>query len=72
MSSITLKVVDLIDKTKIQSLFEEKNDQVYFAPIKLKLNTHLIEKIVDKVISVNGKQYEPDELEKEVLKELDF
>ena len=70
--SITIKIVEVIDKLKLNHYFVQRNNNTYFRPITIKLNTDLIEKAVDKAVNTNGKSYKPSQLEKDVLKELDF
>lgn len=70
--SITIKVVELIDKLKLNHYFVEKNNATYFRPITIKFNSDVIENVIDKVISVDGKAYKPNKMEQDVLKELDF
>ena len=70
--SITIKIVEIVDKLKLNHYFVQKNNSTYFRPITIKLNTDLIEKAVDKVMKAKGKSYKPSQLEKDVLKELDF
>lgn len=70
--SITLKIVDLLDKLKVQKFFIEKNNKTYFAPIRIKLNQSQIENIADKVFKVKGNAYKMNDFEKEILEELKF
>ena len=70
--SITLKIVDLMDKLKIQNYFVERDNRTYFTPVRIKFNSSSIESFIDKVINVDGRAYQMNELEEKVLKELDF
>jgi hypothetical protein len=70
--SITLKIVEIIDKLRVQNYFVEKNNKTYFTPINIQLSTEHIETIIDKVFKTNGNAYKMNEFEKEILKELDF
>ncbi len=70
--SITLKVIDLIDRLKVQRFFIEKNNKTYFSPIFINFNPENFEKIADHLVSSKGKPYEPNDLEKAICKELDF
>ena len=71
-SSITLKVVDLLDRLKVQSYFVEKNDRTYFTPIHVKFDPNKLEIILDKIIKVKGNSYKMNKMEKQVLEELEF
>mgnify|MGYP005708108021 FL=1 len=70
--SITLKLVDAIDKLKVQSFFVEKGDKTYFSPIHIGFDANSFENKSDKLFNVNGKPYKKNEFEEQVLKELDF
>lgn len=70
--SITLKIVNLIDRLKLQHYFIEKNNKTYFTPINISFSEDKLESILDKVIRTKGNAYKMNDLEKEVLKELDF
>lgn len=70
--SVTYKIVNVIDKLKLNNYFIEKNNITYFSPIKIQLNTEIIEKVVNSLINVKGREYKPNKFEKDVLKELDF
>ena len=72
MMSITIKVVEVIDKLRLNHYFVEKNNRTYFSPIKIRFNTVLIENLIERVINVDGKAYKPNQLERDILKELDF
>lgn len=70
--SITLKIVDLIDKLKVQHYFIEKNNNTYFRPIQIKFNASHVEEMIEKVVNVDGNTYKMNDLEKNILKDLDF
>lgn len=70
--SITLKVVDLIDRLNIQSYFLEKENKLQFTPIKISFDSIKIERRIESLIKVNGNSYKMNQFEKDILKELDF
>ena len=70
--SLTMKVVEVIDKLKLDHYFIEKENAMYFSPIKIKLNTDVLEDTIDKLVSSDGKAYRPNQFERDVLKDLDF
>lgn len=70
--SITYKIVNVVDKLKLDHYFIEKNNITYFSPIRIQLNTDVVEKLVNSFIKVKGREYIPNQFEKDVLKELDF
>jgi hypothetical protein len=70
--SITLKVVDLLDKLNVQSYFLEKESKLQFTPIRISFDSIKIEKVLEKLIKVNGKTYKMNQFEKDILTELDF
>ncbi|MAX66273.1 MAG: hypothetical protein QF441_04790 [Bacteriovoracaceae bacterium] len=70
--SITLKVIDLIDKMKIQNFFVEKGNRTYFTPIQIKFDQQKFEEISDRLFRVKGKPYKISELEKSLIKDLDY
>lgn len=70
--SITLKIVDLLDRFKVQSFFIERNQKTYFTPIRISFNQSQLEKVTDKFFKVKGNAYKMNDLEKEILEELDF
>lgn len=70
--SVTLKVVNLIDKLKVQNFFVEKDNKTYFSPIHIKINADILEKSIDKVFSPKGKAYKKNELVEQMLRDLDF
>jgi hypothetical protein len=65
---LTLKLVNLVDKLHLQKFFLEKDNQVL---LNLSFDPKKFEAIIDKLIPVDGKFYQPNEFEKEVIKELD-
>lgn len=70
--SITLKLVDLVDRLKIQQFFIEKEDKTYFLPLKFQINGEKIESTLDRMIKVKGRSYQMNDFEKQCLEELDF
>ncbi len=70
--SITLKLVDLVDKLKIQQFFIEKEHKTYFQPFKFRINDVKIENSLDRFFKVKGNAYKMNEFEKNCLEELDF
>ncbi|MFT6633330.1 MAG: hypothetical protein ACJAS4_003300 [Bacteriovoracaceae bacterium] len=70
--SITLRVVDLLDRLKVQRFFIERNQRTYFTPIRISFNQAQLEKISDRLFKVKGNAYKMNDLEKEILEELDF
>jgi hypothetical protein len=67
---LTMKVVNLVDRLHLNELFDEGSNEVMLNLIKF--NPKKLEAIIDKLIQTDGKTYDPNELEKRVLKELDF
>lgn len=67
-----MRVVQLIDKLRLNKYFIERNNKTYFSPIRIKFNSDSIEEGLDHLIKVKGRPYRPNKLEKEVIKELDF
>jgi hypothetical protein len=70
--SITLKIVDLLDKFKVQHYFIEKDNKAYFTPMMIKFNPSQLEFLIEKFVSVDGNAYKMNDLEEKVLRELDF
>ncbi len=70
--SITLRLVNLIDKLQIQNYFIEKDNKTIFTPVLIKFNTEALEKAADKVIRTKGKPYKINDLEKSMLNDLDI
>lgn len=69
---ITLRVVSLIDKLHLQNYFVEREDRVFFAPIRISLNERILEQKLDHLFKLKGKAYKMNQFEKNCLKELDF
>jgi hypothetical protein len=67
---LTMKVVNVVDKLHLNDLFKEVQGEVILNLVKF--NPKKVEKLIDTVLKSNGKNYEQNELEKKVLKELDF
>jgi hypothetical protein len=70
--SLTLKVVEILDRLHIEKYFIEKDQEVYFRPLIIKINTNAIRQTFNKVCNVNGNAYIKNEFERKVLEELDF
>lgn len=70
--SITMRIVNLIDRLKLNQYFIEREDKAYFSPIHIKINTRSIENFIDHLVKVDGRPYRPNEMEKEVIKELEY
>ena len=67
--SVTLKVVELIDRLHLNNYFIEKDNRVYLKA--LEFNPAKLESILDKVIKVKGKDYNPNEFELNCIRELE-
>ena len=67
--SLTIKLVSLIDKLRLQSFFVQQDNKVM---LNLSINPEKIEEFIDDTFKVNGKKYQPNQLEVDVMKELDF
>jgi len=67
--SITLKIVNLIDKLRLQRFFMEEDNKVMLNFI---LSPDHIEDLIDDTLKVDGKTYSPSQFEMEVLKELEW
>lgn len=68
--TVTMRVVNLVDKLKLQKFFVEKDNKAHlkfaeFSPAKL-------EELLDKAFKTKGRPYTPNQLEQDILKELDF
>lgn len=70
--SITLRVVNFIDRLHLQNYFMEKENTLLFAPIRISLNEKILERKIDQLFKLKGKPYAINEFEKNCLKELDF
>lgn len=66
--SVTTKVIQFVDKLKLNKFFTERNGKVYF---QLAFNPKKFESIIDKTLRVNGRPYKVTELEKQALEELE-
>lgn len=68
--TITMRIVNLADKLRLQSFFVEKDNKAHlkfaeFRPAKL-------EEALDRLLKTKGNPYSPNEFEKDCLRELDF
>lgn len=66
----TMKIVNLVDKLKLQNFFVEKDNKAHFKFAEF--SPARLEELLDRVLRTKGKAYQPDEFEKQCLKELDF
>jgi hypothetical protein len=66
--SITLKLVELVDKLHLQNFFMEKENKVM---LNFSFNPNRIEDVIDSLLKSKGKTYMPSKLEEDVLSELD-
>ena len=66
--SITLKLVELVDRLHLQSFFMEKENKVM---LNLSFNPSRIEDVIDGLLKTKGKSYMPSRLEEDVLSELE-
>tara|TARA_Y100000385_G_C12963841_1_gene580940 strand:+ start:196 stop:402 length:207 start_codon:yes stop_codon:yes gene_type:complete len=67
--SITLKIVNLIDKLRLQRFFMEEDNKVMLNFI---LSPDHIEDLIDDTLKVDGKTYSPNQFEMEILKDLEW
>jgi hypothetical protein len=67
--SITLRIISLIDKLHLQQFFTEKDNKVL---LNLSFDPNHLEQLVDKVLKVDGKEYCPNQFEKDCIKELEM
>lgn len=67
--SVTLKVVELIDRLHLNNYFIEKDNRVHLKA--LEFNTVKLESLLDKVIKVRGVDYNPNEFELNCIRELE-
>ena len=66
--SITIKVVNWVDKLKLQNFFVEKDNRVI---LNLSFNPEKVERLLDKVLPVHGRAYQPNQFELDCLNELE-
>lgn len=67
--TLTAKIVNFLDKVKIEKLFIEDDKKVSLKLISF--NPQFIEKSLNKVLKTNGHFYHMSDFEKEVLRELE-
>lgn len=67
--SVTLKVVELIDRLHLNNYFIEKDNRVHLKA--LEFNPAKLESLLDKVIKVKGVDYNPNEFELNCIRELE-
>lgn len=66
--STTLKLVELVDKLRLQKFFMEKDNKVM---LNLSFDPKKIESILDQVFPTKGKAYEPNDFEKDCIRDLE-
>lgn len=67
--SITLKMVELVDKLRLTQLFIEENNRVHLKFTEF--NPQKLEVLLDTFIKTRGKEYNPDEFELNCIRELE-
>jgi len=67
--SVTFKVVQLIDRLRIQKFFMEKDSKVL---LNFQFDPSKIENFIDNKLKVHGKKYKPNDFEESCLRDLDF
>lgn len=70
--SLTLRVVEILDRLHVEKYFIEKDQEVFFRPLTIKINTDAIRKVFNKVCSIDGNAYKTNGFEEKILEELDF
>lgn len=70
--SLTLRIVEILDRLHVEKYFIEKDHEVYFRPLVVKVNTNAIRNTFNKICNVDGNTYITNDFEKKVLEELDF
>ena len=68
--TLTMRVVNLVDKLRLQKFFVEKDNKAHLKFVEF--SPARIEEALDKIIRTKGKAYRPNQFEKDCLKELDF
>lgn len=66
--SITLKIVNLIDKLHLQNFFAQKDNKVM---INISFDPTVIEDAIDELLKVDGRPYTPSQLEIDDIDELE-
>jgi len=66
--SITLKLVELVDKLRLQNFFMEKDNKVM---LNLSFDPNKIEDILDNVLPNRGQRYQPSDFEKDCIQDLE-
>jgi hypothetical protein len=66
--SITLKLVELVDKLHLQSFFMEKENKVM---LNIKFDPSRFEDLINRVLPTKGHSYKPNQFELDVLDELE-
>lgn len=67
--SVTFKVVQLIDRLRIQNFFMEKDSKVL---LNFQFDPSKIEHFIDSKLKGHGKKYKPSDFEESCLRDLDF
>lgn len=70
--SITLKIINIVDKLKLQNYFLEQQNRVMFMPIRLEVNEQFITEKFDQLLNTEGQPYEISDFERSCLNDLDF
>ena len=68
--TLTMRVVNLVDKLRLQKFFVEKDNKAHLKFVEF--SPARVEDPLDKVIRTKGQAYRPNQFEKDCLKELDF
>ena len=68
--TITMRIVSLVDKLKLQKFFVEKDNKAHFKFAEF--SPARLEETIDKLLRTKGNPYQPNQFEKDCLKELDF
>lgn len=67
--SITLKVIELVDKLKLTHYFIEENNRVHLSFTEF--DPQKVEKVLNKLVPIKGEQYNPNEFELNCIRELE-
>ena len=66
----TMRIINLVDKLQLQKFFVEKDNKAHFKFAEF--SPARLEELLDRLLRTQGKSYQPDDFEKQCLKELDF
>lgn len=67
--SITTKMVELVDKLRLNHFFIEENNRVHLKFTEF--NPQKLEGLLDSLIKIKGKSYDPNEFELNCIRELE-